>query len=206
MATALTPPPLLLLLLLLLLTSANAVSGDGGACAAEAAAESGGGCQDSAAALRLKVVAIASILAASVVGVCLPLAFASGVILATGYMHVLPDSFDDSPSPCLPDEPWAKFPFTTFIAMLAAVVTLMIDSLMLSCYKIGNGGHGAAEIALQGAREISVIGKDGVEIESERLRRNRIIAQVLEMGIVVHSVVIGLSMGASQNPCTIRPW
>lgn len=29
--------------------------------------------------------------------------------------------------------------------------------------------------------------------------------QVLEMGIIVHSVVIGLSMGASQNPCTIRP-
>lgn len=25
------------------------------------------------------------------------------------------------------------------------------------------------------------------------------------MGIVVHSVVIGLSMGASDNPCTIRP-
>jgi zinc transporter 1/2/3 len=30
-------------------------------------------------------------------------------------------------------------------------------------------------------------------------------AQVLEMGIVVHSVVIGLGMGASQNVCTIRP-
>lgn len=29
--------------------------------------------------------------------------------------------------------------------------------------------------------------------------------QVLEFGIVVHSVVIGLSMGASENPCTIRP-
>ncbi|OAY71086.1 Fe(2+) transport protein 1 [Ananas comosus] len=224
MATALTLLLPFFFFFFFFLTSANAVSGDGGACAAEAAAESGGGCQDSAAALRLKVVAIASILAASVVGVCLPLvsrsvpalrpdrdlfvlvkAFASGVILATGYMHVLPDSFDDLRSPCLPDEPWAKFPFTTFIAMLAAVVTLMIDSLMLSCYKIGNGGHGTAEIALQGAREISVIGKDGVEIESERLRRNRIIAQVLEMGIVVHSVVIGLSMGASQNPCTIRP-
>ena len=25
------------------------------------------------------------------------------------------------------------------------------------------------------------------------------------MGIVVHSVVIGLSVGASENPCTIRP-
>lgn len=29
--------------------------------------------------------------------------------------------------------------------------------------------------------------------------------QVLELGIVVHSVVIGLSMGASENPCTIKP-
>jgi zinc transporter 1/2/3 len=29
--------------------------------------------------------------------------------------------------------------------------------------------------------------------------------QVLEMGIVVHSVVIGLGMGASQSVCTIRP-
>lgn len=29
--------------------------------------------------------------------------------------------------------------------------------------------------------------------------------QVLELGIVVHSVVIGLSMGASNNTCTIKP-
>lgn len=29
--------------------------------------------------------------------------------------------------------------------------------------------------------------------------------QVLEIGIVVHSVVIGVSMGASSNQCTIRP-
>jgi zinc transporter 1/2/3 len=37
------------------------------------------------------------------------------------------------------------------------------------------------------------------------LRVDLIGAQVLEMGIVVHSVVIGLGMGASQNVCTIRP-
>lgn len=28
--------------------------------------------------------------------------------------------------------------------------------------------------------------------------------QVLELGIVVHSVVIGLSMGASNNTCSIK--
>ncbi|KAK9134558.1 hypothetical protein Syun_013888 [Stephania yunnanensis] len=29
--------------------------------------------------------------------------------------------------------------------------------------------------------------------------------EVLELGIVVHSVVIGLSLGASNNTCTIKP-
>ncbi|KAJ7943265.1 Fe(2+) transport protein 1 [Quillaja saponaria] len=124
-----------------------------------------GGCHDKAKALKFKIIAINSILVASMIGVCLPLfsravpalqpdrnlfvlvkTFASGVILATGYMHVLPDSFD-----CL-------------------------------------SGHVATED-----------GKDS------QLLRNRVVAQVLEFGIVVHSVVIGLSMGASDNPCTIRP-
>ncbi|KAJ0096046.1 hypothetical protein Patl1_16606 [Pistacia atlantica] len=84
--------------------------------------------------------------------------FASGVILATGYVHVLPDSFDELKSSCLPENPWRKFPFTTFVAKLSAVY---------------DAYRGLA----------------------------------LEMGIVVHSVsvVIGLAMGASSNPCTIRP-
>jgi len=29
--------------------------------------------------------------------------------------------------------------------------------------------------------------------------------QILELGIVSHSVIIGLSLGVSQSPCTIRP-
>jgi len=29
--------------------------------------------------------------------------------------------------------------------------------------------------------------------------------QILEMGIVSHSVIIGLSLGVSRSPCTIRP-
>ncbi|KAJ3674463.1 hypothetical protein LUZ60_005079 [Juncus effusus] len=198
-------------------------------------------CHNKPKALRLKVISIVAILFASVLGVSLPLlsrsvpalhpdrklfiivkAFASGVILATGYMHVLPDSFDDLKSPCLPKYPWHKFPFTTFVAMLAAILTLMVDSLMLTFYnrnqKVNNEvaivnheshaqemsnvmhghghGHGGAMHGHGGATE----GDDKV-----KLRRNRVIAQVLEMGIVVHSVVIGLGLGASQNVCMIRP-
>ncbi|KAM0860835.1 hypothetical protein ACQ4PT_046284 [Festuca glaucescens] len=198
-------------------------------------------CHNVPKALRLKLIAIPTILIASVIGVCLPLfarsvpalqpdrslfsvvkAFASGVILATGYMHVLPDSFNNLNSPCLPKKPWADFPFTAFVAMLAAVFTLMVDSLMLTFYNRKKGGAGPSTAVVadhespeQGAHwhshghghghAMAVAKPDDAEAGQMQLRRNRVVVQVLEMGIVVHSVVIGLGMGASQSVCTIRP-
>lgn len=174
-----------------------------------------GECYNKPEALRLNLIAIAAILIASMIGVCLPVvtrsipalgpdrnlfslvkAFASGVILATGYMHVLPDSFEDLTSPCLPENPWSKFPFTTFVAMLSAVFTLMVDSMMLTFYKrkcstkISNSvgaedcesprAAAGTELALAGHGHghgafVEVDDKDGRETT---LRRNRIIAQV----------------------------
>ncbi|CAN6309919.1 unnamed protein product [Urochloa humidicola] len=246
--------PLTVLLLLLAAAApfvANAQpSADGDACTDPAV---DGACHNVPKALRLKLIAIPTILAASVIGVCLPLfsrsvpalrpdrnlfvivkAFASGVILATGYMHVLPDSFNNLTSPCLPRKPWAEFSFTAFVAMLAAVFTLMVDSLMLTFYNRkrsggvsggnntsgrragaavtdhespahghwhGHGhGHGHGDI-------VAAVSKpdDDDEASKVQLRRNCVVVQVLEMGIIVHSVVIGLGMGASQSVCTIRP-
>ncbi|GJM96121.1 hypothetical protein PR202_ga12932 [Eleusine coracana subsp. coracana] len=198
----------------------------------------GGKCHNVPKALRLKLIAIPTILMASMAGVCLPLfsrsvpalrpdsnlfivvkAFASGVILGTGYMHVLPDSFNDLTSPCLPQKPWQEFPFTTFVAMLAAVFTLLVDSLMLTFYN--RRRKGSAAVAHHGHDDspppmhaghchghgagIVVVETQTVEASKKQLLRNRVIVQVLELGIVVHSVVIGLGMGASQNVCTIRP-
>lgn len=53
-------------------------------------------------------------------------------------------------------------------------------------------GDGSAAVVLQPS-------------DSSQLIRNRVISQVLELGIVVHSVVIGISMGATQSPKTIKP-
>lgn len=61
-------------------------------------------------------------------------AFAAGIILATGFMHVLPDSFEMLTSGCLDDDPWHKFPFTGFLAMVSAILTLMVDSMATSFY------------------------------------------------------------------------
>ncbi|TMW89423.1 hypothetical protein EJD97_017201 [Solanum chilense] len=183
-------------------------------------------------ALKLKLVAIVSILMTSMIGVCLPLfshtipalqrntnlfvlvkAFASGVILATGYMHVLPDSFDCLRSDCLPENPWKKFPFTTFVAMISAILTLSIDSYAMSCFKkkkLENGDGNDGDCVQNNAKIESQNGHVHGEVfkcddKGSQLIRYRVVAQVLELGIIVHSIVIGLSMGASDNPCTIRP-
>ena len=105
-------------------------------------------------ALKYKVVSIAVILFAGAVGVSIPLlgkkirtlrpendiffmikAFAAGVILATGFIHILPDAFASLTSPCLNENPWGKFPFTSFVAMVSAIGTLMVDSFATGFYK-----------------------------------------------------------------------
>jgi hypothetical protein len=47
-------------------------------------------------------------------------AFAAGVILATGFAHMLDDATDALTDPCLPESPWRRFPFPGFIALLVA--------------------------------------------------------------------------------------
>ncbi|XP_031277392.1 probable zinc transporter 8 [Pistacia vera] len=196
-------------------------------------------CNDKVSALPLKIIAIITILITSLIDVSAPLfthsvkalhpdrnlfvvvkSFAAGIILATGFMHVLPDSFDMLSSSCLEDNPWHKFPFTRFVVMLSVIVTLMVDSLATSIYsqKCNAGGgvlipegerdkelaaappsfghmHGHSHHLDQTQTSGSVV---------SQLMQNRVIAMVLELGIVVHSIVIGLSLGASNNTCSIK--
>ncbi|KAL3523143.1 hypothetical protein ACH5RR_015977 [Cinchona calisaya] len=214
--------------------------------------ESDGG-NNKAEALEYKLIAIGSILAAGAIGVCLPMlgkimpalslehtvffiikAFAAGVILATGMVHVLPDAFDSLTSPCLGENPWGKFPFAGFVAMLSAVGTLMVDSVATNYYqrthssrkkpgdeeKNGEHEHEAQPITVddkeaQGHMHLHTHATHGhshgstspsdEEFNSLSLIRHRVVSQVLELGILVHSVIIGMSVGASEDPKTIKP-
>jgi zinc transporter 1/2/3 len=115
-------------------------------------------CRDETAALDLKLVAIASILIAGVVGIAIPLvgknrrflrtdsniffaakAFAAGVILATGFVHMLPDGSSALSDPCLPEFPWSKFPFSGFFAMMASLLTLLVDFVGTQYYERKQG-------------------------------------------------------------------
>ncbi|KAK9136918.1 LOW QUALITY PROTEIN: hypothetical protein Sjap_007512 [Stephania japonica] len=103
------------------------------------------GKRDRKTALRLKIGALASILVFSAIGPPsvsqidpgfqagerLLLLDHAGVILATGFIHILPDAFENLTSPCLKENPWGKFAFTGFVA----IGTLMVDTFATGYYR-----------------------------------------------------------------------
>ncbi|KAF5477234.1 hypothetical protein F2P56_003896 [Juglans regia] len=191
--------------------------------------------------LRYKLTSVAAILFAGAVGVGIPLlgkkipslrpendiffmikAFAAGVILATGFIHILPDAFESLTSPCLNENPWGNFPFAGFVAMMSAIATLIIDSSATGFYKRLHFNkskqviNGDEEMGDEHAGHIHVhthathghahgSANHSEETNLAELIRLRVISQVLELGIVAHSVIIGISLGASGNPETIKP-
>ncbi|KAJ4899875.1 Fe(2+) transport protein 2 [Raphanus sativus] len=193
-------------------------------------------CINKAKALPLKIVAIVAILTISLIGVMAPFfsryisflhpdgngfmivkCFSSGIILGTGFMHVLPDSFEMLSSKCLSHDPWHKFPFAGFVAMVSGLVTLAIDSITTSLYTVKNTvGPVPDEYGVDQEKAIHIVGHNhshghGVVLSTKddgssdpQLLRYRVIAMVLELGILFHSVVIGLSLGATNDACTIR--
>ncbi|KAJ0446207.1 zinc transporter 4, chloroplastic isoform X1 [Helianthus annuus] len=226
-------------------------------------------CWDEKIAFILKFVAIACILLAGFIGVAVPLvgkswrilrsdsgffsatkAFAAGVILSTGFVHILPDATSALSDPCLPKFPWSSFPFSGFIAMMAALFTLLADFITTQYYEgkqekqietsgIEVGDLDPAVVPLvskeDGLEENGIhnVVMDGGDVHRTHIRENgqrhehleshshkhafeddddtdsvvryAVASQVLELGIVSHSIIIGLSLGVSQSPCTIRP-
>ncbi|KAI3703689.1 hypothetical protein L1987_73883 [Smallanthus sonchifolius] len=230
-------------------------------------------CRDEKTALTLKFVAITAILLTGILGVTIPLvskhwgffrtdsnlffstkAFGAGVILATGFVHMLPDAAEALTNPCLPETPWSQFPFSGFIAMLAALTTLLVDFISTQYYEskqmkqvpnvkddLVDCSDSESLIVPLVANEHEVFGEEdggGIHIvgmhvhaahhshnhkevtehseghshgfgggddDDEGAVRHVVVSQVLELGILSHSILIGLSLGVSQSPCTIRP-
>ncbi|KAM1708156.1 hypothetical protein TB1_001227 [Malus domestica] len=103
-------------------------------------------CHNESAEFVLKLIDVASILLAVVVGVIIPLVsknrsflhtddsffvaakgFATRVILAIGFVHMLPEGSTALNDPCLLEYPWTKFPFSGFFAMMASLARLLVD-------------------------------------------------------------------------------
>lgn len=220
-------------------------------------------CRDSHGASDLKLFAMAAVLVTSAGGVYLPVliarysrglkfygtllvlvkCFAAGVILSTGFVHIMPEAFRALESDCLPDRPWHQFPFAGLVAMAGAILTLLVDILAAKhgesrpyvplksseaaedsakCKDIEIGGHatvfpvdcdsvigqhsGAAragsDLGIESGKSAMIPEENLEELESEG---QKLVSKVLEIGIIFHSIIIGITLGMSDNRCTIRP-
>lgn len=70
----------------------------------------------------------------------------------------------------------------------------------LGCH--GGHHHGGGGGGFRESEANAMVGD--AEERMARLKQ-RMVSQVLEIGIIFHSVIIGATMGMSQNQCTIRP-
>ncbi|CAI0470014.1 unnamed protein product [Linum tenue] len=87
-------------------------------------------------------------------------------------MHVLPDSFDMLSSHCLSENPWHKFPFTGFAAMLSTLVTLMVDSVATSIYTNRLDRPPPTDDVVAAAEGDREVGNDVVEVGGAGLESN----------------------------------
>ncbi|KAL2928440.1 Zinc transporter 1 [Bienertia sinuspersici] len=193
--------------------------------------------------LKYKLGAIATILVASAIGISIPVVgknfpalhpesnifflvktFAAGVILSTGFIHIIPDAFEDLTNPCLSEGSWGSYPFTGLFAMIGALGSLMIDAFATGHYRRihfaksdatpavdeeMSGGH-AGHLHLHTHATHGHAHGSGLESTPQGLSeldriRYTITSQVLELGIVVHSVIIGISLGTAESLSTIKP-
>ncbi|KMT00841.1 hypothetical protein BVRB_9g221160 [Beta vulgaris subsp. vulgaris] len=170
--------------------------------------------------LKYKVGAIFAILGAGGAGVFLPIlgknvaalrpergafflvkAFAAGVILCTAFIHILPEAFENLTNPCLGENSTiGSFPFTGLFAMLGALVTLLMDSLATRHFRKGDDEAKDVHHHVHGSGSHVPEGLDKVD-----LIRYRVTSQVLEMGIAVHSVIIGITVGTAESLDVIKP-
>uniref|UniRef100_A0A7I4DZW5 ZIP family transporter n=1 Tax=Physcomitrium patens TaxID=3218 RepID=A0A7I4DZW5_PHYPA len=149
-------------------------------------------------------------------------AFAAGVILATAFVHMLPAAHRVLSNPCLPEDPWGKFAWAGFITMLAALGTLVMDSAATEFYMNRpehHHGHHHDSAKIEDSEHKNDVEKqpscavithphthEDVNDDGHFTNiRHVVVAQVFEFGIVAHSIIIGITVGVSNSPCTIKP-
>ncbi|KAG6605404.1 Zinc transporter 6, chloroplastic, partial [Cucurbita argyrosperma subsp. sororia] len=151
--------------------------------------------------------------------------FAAGVILSTSLVHVLPDAFDAlSDCQVASQHPWRDFPFCGLVTMIGALLALLVDVTATSHVehshynpveteekpRTDSAGDIGLLVSVDSKSEIGNLGGGSChrrrEGEEELVKlKQKLVSQVLEIGIIFHSVIIGVTMGMSQNQCTIKP-
>ncbi|KAJ3674469.1 hypothetical protein LUZ60_005085 [Juncus effusus] len=151
--------------------------------------------------------------------------FAAGVVLSTALVHVLPDASSSMIESCYVQAD--SFPFSGLVTLIGALVSLLIELSASHSHdmelSLTSGPHVKAdgvnpytkleEIRCHKGGDSDLdheMGEKGEESElDEEMKmvqmKQKMVSKVLEIGIVFHSVIIGVTVGMSQDVCSIRP-
>lgn len=108
-------------------------------------------------------------------------AFASGIILGTGLLHMLPDAHETL------HELYPDYPLAFLLAALAFFALLLIEHVVL-----GESGHSHGDRTTHGQHELA----DEVAVHAAA---QHLAAYVLLAGLSVHSVLSGIALGAQTS-------
>lgn len=149
------------------------------------------------AALAYRIGGLFGILLASAIGFSLPVickgrfasafflfrTYAAGVVLATGFVHVLPDAADTLSNPCLHFS--TSFPWANAVALFAALLTFIGENTI----------RGIIARALQ--RKVDLTEPE--DSKEARVANWKVVAYTLEAGIIFHSIFVGITLGTSHD-------
>jgi len=173
--------------------------------------------------------AIFFVLAASAVGILLPLIakhkpgwnmssfifvlgkhIGTGVLLALGFIHLLEPAVDQLSNECL-GAPWTEYPFAMLFTLIATLLMHMIE--MIAHTALQNRSihtHHEESVAVSEiSREFSTsqvhIGPSKSAIGHvhgmvlQTKAEQTVSAYILEFGLAAHSVIIGITVGVASN-------
>jgi zinc transporter 1/2/3 len=108
-------------------------------------------------------------------------AFASGIILGTGLLHMLPESHD------VLHGVYPQYPLAFLLAGLAFFLLLLVEHVLLA-----HRGHRHGELTTHGQHELA----DEMAVHATD---HRLATYVLLAGLSIHSVLSGIALGAQTN-------
>jgi hypothetical protein len=173
--------------------------------------------RDSALAFQLKITGVVSIFVAGLLGVSIPFigkglrflssesnvffvsrAFAAGVILATGFVHILPEGVEALQNPCLPDV-FLNFPFVGFMAMMSALTTLLVDNICTGYYEDLHSHQKQKRYIGRSERQPLLGSKSAPPTEAKMDKRFLREKSLLRLGSHAAEVLVSVKKLASEN-------
>lgn len=144
--------------------------------------------------------------------------FGSGVVIATAFIHLLDPALKALESECL-SESWSEYPYALSLCMASVLGIFVVE---LVAFRLGTArlaklglehdahGHAAGSHAAHGPEaglEMSSTEKDekqSLDVESGEIITDTVAAQIigvgiLEFGVILHSILIGLTLAVDED-------